>query len=101
MVTAPSERQYPLPLTSNDLHAPSGDNMLSLKKSTEVLGFNVRLTPPTMAASQLPDLIACTAQSMASSDDEQAESMVKLGPLKSNVKETRFANIARQQPVIP
>ena len=75
--------------------------MLSFKKSTEVLGFNVRLTPPTIAASQLPDLIACTAQSIASSEEEQAVSKTKLGPLKSNVKDTRLANIEREQPVIP
>lgn len=94
MATAHSEWQYPLPLASNDLHAPSGESIFSHKKSTEVLGFNVRLTLPTTAASQLPDLIAWTAQSMASNDEDQAVSMTKLGPLKSNANDTRLAHIA-------
>ena len=54
-----------------------------------------------MAASQLPDLIAWIAQSIANNDDEQAVSIVKLGPLKSNENEIRLDNIAGQQPVIP
>ena len=67
---------YPFPLESKDLHFPSEDNMLSRKKSTELLGFNVTLTPPTMAESQDPERIAWTAQSMASRDDEHAVSTV-------------------------
>ena len=50
MATALSEQQCPLALTSKDLHAPSGESMLSNKKSREV--------PPTITAVQLPDLIA-------------------------------------------
>ena len=46
----PSEQQCPLTLTSKDLHAPSGESMLSNKKSREV--------PPTITAVQLPDLIS-------------------------------------------
>ena len=50
--------------------------MFKRKKSTELFGFNVRLTPPTMAESQAPERIDWTAQSIARREDEHAVSIV-------------------------
>ena len=72
-----------LPDASNDLQLPSGANIPSFWNCKVVDGFRHKLHPPTMAASQVPVLIDCSAWSNASSDDEHAVSMAKLGPVET------------------
>ena len=72
-----------LPDASNDLQLPSGANIPSFWNCNVVEGFRHRLQPPTTAASQVPVLIDCSAWSNASSDDEHAVSMAKLGPVET------------------
>lgn len=69
-----------LPETSNALQAPSGLSIPSFMNCTEVLGFSKRLTPPTRAALHCPWRIALKAFSRATRLEEQAVSIVMLGP---------------------
>ena len=68
------------PETSNDLLAPSGDNIPSLANCAEMPGLMQTCVPPTTAASHLPARIADRAWSRASRLDEHAVSTAKLGP---------------------
>lgn len=79
---------------SNALHAPSGDKNPWRFKLKLYGGSNIKLVPPTIAESHSPLRMAFTAWYTAQSDDEHAESIAKLGPLKSNVYEILFGNIA-------
>ena len=58
------------------------------------------LTPATIATSHSPLLILSIASFTATKDDEQAVSIVILGPLKSKKKDILFDNIAIEFPTI-
>ena len=65
--------------------------MEALLKPTVRSGVNSEFAPPTIAIGTSPRDNAWHARSSATSDDEQAVSTARLGPRKSNRKETRFA----------
>ncbi|MNT17386.1 hypothetical protein D3C72_1525320 [compost metagenome] len=58
------------------------------------------LTPPTIAVSTSPELMARTAWSRATSEDEQAVSTVRLGPLRPKTWEMRLETIESVLPVM-
>ena len=57
---------------------------------TDVSGMSIAFTPPTRASSISPRAIAWVASCSATNEDEQAVSMVMLGPRRSYTKEIRL-----------
>ncbi len=74
--------------------------MEAREKPTNDVGDISRLTPATIAMSIRPDEIAACAAANATSDDEQAVSMVKLGPRRSKMYEMRLDRMDRVLPVM-
>src|SRR3712207_9561158 len=80
---APSERTYPLALASKLLQRPSGASMDALLNPMVPSGRRIRLTPPVSATSHSPFQMLWQAMWVATSDEEQAVSIAKLGPCRS------------------
>ena len=98
-IAAPSLRTYPFARESNAKHLPLGDSMDALLNPTDACGVMIALAPPAKAVSQSPDQMFWQANVMATSDDEQAVSTARLGPLRSSKKETRFAAMHNTPPL--
>lgn len=87
------QMQFILPDASKDLQVPSGLSIPSFMNWTEVFGFSSKLTPPTRAASIWPCWIAWKAFSKANRLEEQAVSIVKLGPGKNIHTKVKWIDI--------
>ena len=81
---APSDRTYPFAEASNALQRPSGESMDALLNPIVASGVKSELAPPTTAIDTSPCNNALHAKSSATSDDEHAVSMARLGPRKSS-----------------
>src|SRR5262249_35799424 len=68
---------------------PSTDSAPCRLNSMNVSGVEITVTPPASARSHSPDRSACAARCSATSEDEQAVSMVTAGPSSPNVYATR------------
>ena len=62
------------------MQRPSADIMFDCEKLTVVSGVMIALTPPAMASDASPLRSPLHARCTATSDEEHAVSMVKLGP---------------------
>ena len=76
----PSPRTYPLARASNALQRPSGAMAPNFDIATVLSGAAIRFTPPTSAMSHSPLRRLRQARCTATSDDEQAVSIARLGP---------------------
>jgi hypothetical protein len=74
--------------------------MFALLNPIDACGVISAFAPPVSAESHSPFHIAWQAREIATSDDEQAVSTARLGPLKSNKYETRFAAMLRVPPLL-
>ena len=73
--------------------------MRALHRATKEAGLTMRLTPATTAISHFPRRSFSPAASTATKDDEQAVSMLMLGPFRPSEYDTRFAAIEAAAPV--
>lgn len=78
---------------------PSGLRNPLLDSAIAVLGPPMMFTPPASATAHSPFQILCAARCTATSELEQAVSIVMLGPRKSNAWEMRFASMVIIIPV--
>jgi hypothetical protein len=62
-------------------------------------GVSMTFTPPTMVASHSPVSSAVQAASSATSDDEHAVSIARLGPRRSSRCDNRLATMLSAPPV--
>ncbi len=79
---APSDHDAPSAAAAKDLQRPSGARPRWRLNSTNALGPAMTVTPPASAMEHSPLRSACTARCRATSEDEQAVSMVTAGPSK-------------------
>src|ERR1051325_6499497 len=70
-----------------------------LQSATLNSGDKITLVAPTMAMSLVPAHKPLQARSKATSPDEQAVSIVMLGPLRLNIQLRRFDRIAALEPL--
>ncbi|CAM5275816.1 hypothetical protein SGRI78S_06541 [Streptomyces griseus subsp. griseus] len=89
----------PSAAAANGLHSPSGDRPRCLLNSTNVPGLDMTVAPPATASSLSPDLRACAARCMATSDDEHAVSIVTAGPSRPSAYAIRPEATAAALPV--
>lgn len=80
----PSLRPMPSASAEKDLQRPSGARAPALPKATVTAGARRRLTPAASAMSLSPTRRLTHAWWTATSDDEQAVSIAKLGPRRSS-----------------
>mmetsp|Transcript_84311 Transcript_84311/g.217115 ORF Transcript_84311/g.217115 Transcript_84311/m.217115 type:complete len:255 (+) Transcript_84311:3081-3845(+) len=73
--------------------------MRAWQHAMNVCGSSNMFTPQTTASSMRPRLTVTAAVSAATSDEEQAVSMVQLGPFRPNAYEMRFDEIDAEPPV--
>ncbi|GAA3226475.1 hypothetical protein GCM10020256_36990 [Streptomyces thermocoprophilus] len=69
----------------NGLQRPSAASPFCRLNSTNAPGRDISVTPPASAMEHSPRRSACTARCSATSDDEQAVSTDRAGPLNPNV----------------
>ncbi len=81
----PSPQPVPSAAAAKGLQRPSAANPPCVLNSTNALGVDITVTPPTSASSHSPLRRACTARCSATSDDEHAVSTVTAGPSNPNV----------------
>jgi hypothetical protein len=77
---APSPHAVPSAAAENGLQRPSGARPRWRENSTNAVGVDSTLTPPTSASPHSPLRSACAARCSATSDAEQAVSTVIDGP---------------------
>src|SRR5829696_2808109 len=87
---APSARTNPLARASKAKQWPVGEIIPALLKPILVCGLIKALTPPASAPAHCPDQMLSHAAATATSAEEQAVSMDRLGPLRSSMYETRL-----------
>ncbi len=76
----PSPRTKPSARASNALQRPSGAIMCAFERAIVTSGNRMRLTPPARASEHSPRRRLCTARCTATSDEEHAVSIERLGP---------------------
>ena len=79
----PSPRTNPSAAASKAWQAPVGDMASAWSKLRVTTGESSRLTPPAMASSDWPVRRLWQARCTATSEEEQAVSMVSDGPCRS------------------
>ncbi len=77
---APSDQPVPSASAEKDLQRPSGASPRCLLKSTNTLGVDITVTPPTTAIEHSPARSERAARCSATREDEQAVSTVTAGP---------------------
>src|SRR5882757_9799313 len=82
---APSPQLAPSAAAENDLDRPSAASAFCALNSSSDIGLAMTVTPPAIASVQSPSRRACTAQCIATSEDEQAVSIETDGPSNPSV----------------
>ena len=85
----PSLQLTPSALSANDLQRPSGDRPLCWPNSMNAPGVPITVTPPASASVHSPPRSAPHARCRATSEEEQAVSIVSAGPSSPNTYDTR------------
>ena len=95
----PSPRTNPSAAASKAWHCPVGDSASAWSKLRVTAGDSSRFTPAASASSESPARRLWHARWMATSDDEQAVSIVTDGPRRSRKYDTRLAMMLSAPPV--
>ena len=98
-IPAPSPRTYPLAPASKAWQCPSGERNPLLAKPAKTWAWRSRFEPPASASSDSPSQRLRQARWIATSEDEQAVSIARLGPRKSKKCEIRLAAMLPEFPV--
>ncbi len=76
----PSENPVPSAPSENALQRPSEDTPRCREISMNVAGVDITATPPASASDDSPVRSDCAARCIATSEEEQAVSIVTAGP---------------------
>ncbi len=79
-IPAPSPQPVPSAEAENALQRPSGASPPWRLNSTNIPGLDMTVAPPASASEHSPRRSACTARTIATSEDEHAVSTVIAGP---------------------
>ena len=95
----PSARTIPSARASNTLQRPSAEKSRIFEATIMPSGERITLTPPARARSLSPARRLWQARCTATSDDEHAVSVVRLGPRRSSQYEMRPLSRLSDDPV--